>query len=132
VCAVDVLPVQGVQGVTVVQGDLRAPEVRRSLQDLVGPAGADVVLSDMAPNLSGIAAVDQARAVELAELALEVAVTCLRRGGTFLVKVFQGEGLEGYVATVRRAFADVERRKPGASRAHSRELYVLARGFGGV
>lgn len=132
VYAVDVLPMHDIPGVTFVRGDFREASVRRGLLEALGDARADLLLSDMAPNLSGIAAVDQARALELAGLALELARVCLRRGGSMLVKVFQGEGLDGFIEEVRQHFARVERSKPQSSRARSRELYVLARGFGGV
>ena len=132
VYALDVLPLQGIPGVTFVQGDFREEAVRRSLLDAVGERGVDLLLSDMAPNLSGVAAIDQARAIELGGLALDLAVMCLRRGGAMLVKVFQGEGLEDYLREVRRHFRSLGRSKPESSRARSRELYVLARGFGGV
>jgi 23S rRNA (uridine2552-2'-O)-methyltransferase len=132
VYAVDILPMASIQGVTFIQGDFREGSVRRDLLDRIGGARADLVLSDMAPNLSGIVTADQARAMELAELVLDVGSTILRRGGALLVKVFQGEGLEEFLRTVRAGFTAVERRKPDASRARSREIYVLARGFAGV
>jgi 23S rRNA (uridine2552-2'-O)-methyltransferase len=132
VVAVDILPMTPVEGVTFIQGDFREEAVRASVRAALGGNCADLVLSDMAPNLSGIPAVDQARSIELAELALELAREALAPGGAFLVKVFQGEGLEAYLRDLRRGFAGVERRKPEASRARSRELYVLARGYAGV
>lgn len=132
VYAVDLLPLRGLAGVTFIQGDFREGSVRERLLEALGEARADLVLSDMAPNLSGIGPVDQSRSLELAGLALGVARACLRRGGSMLVKVFQGEGLDGYLAELRRDFAGLERSKPPSSRARSRELYVLARGFGGV
>jgi 23S rRNA (uridine2552-2'-O)-methyltransferase len=132
VVAVDVLPMVRIEGVEFIQGDFREGAVRASVMAALGGARADLVLSDMAPNLSGIAVMDQARAMHLAELALDLAVACLARGGSFLVKVFQGEGLDGYLRALRTRFAAVERRKPEASRARSRELYVLARGYAGI
>ena len=95
----------------------------------LGERQADLVISDMAPNMSGIRDADQARAMYLAELALELAVLCLADGGSFLVKVFQGEGFDAFLRDLRQRFDKVVTRKPGASRARSRELYLLARGF---
>jgi 23S rRNA (uridine2552-2'-O)-methyltransferase len=132
VVATDLLDMFPLSGVTFVQGDFRDETTRRALLRALGGARADLVLSDMAPNLSGVAAVDQARSIDLAEGALEVALACLRLGGAFLVKVFQGEGFEAYVRSLRSRFARVELRKPEASRARSREIYVLAREFRGV
>jgi 23S rRNA (uridine2552-2'-O)-methyltransferase len=132
VVAVDLLAMPPIEGVTFVQGDFREDAVRDRVLAELGGARAELVLSDMAPNLSGIAAMDQARAMHLAEIALELATACLARGGALLVKVFQGEGLEDYVRELRSRFAAVERRKPEASRARSRELYLLARGYAGI
>jgi 23S rRNA (uridine2552-2'-O)-methyltransferase len=132
VVAVDILPMTPVEGVTFIQGDFREESVRATVRAALGGSLADLVLSDMAPNLSGIPTVDQARSIELAELALGLAREALAPGGSFLVKVFQGEGLEVYLRDLRDGFAAVERRKPEASRARSRELYVLARGYAGI
>lgn len=132
VVATDLLEMAALPGVTFLQGDFREETTRRALLDALGGARADLVLSDLAPNLSGVAAADQARSVELAERALDVALACLRRGGGFLVKVFQGEGFDAYVRALRSSFARVDVRKPEASRARSRETYVLAREFRGV
>ena len=132
VVAVDLLSMAPIEGVTFLQGDFREEGVRASVVAALGGERADLLLSDMAPNLSGVAAIDQARAIALAELALELADTCLARGGALLVKVFQGEGLDGFVRDVRTRFATLERRKPEASRSRSRELYVLARGYDGI
>lgn len=115
-----------------VQGDFREESVRETVREALGGLAADLVLSDMAPNLSGIQAVDQARSIELVELALDFARATLAPGGAFLAKVFQGEGLEELLRSIRADFAALERRKPEASRARSRELYVLARGYAGV
>ena len=132
VVAVDILPMSAVAGVSFVQGDFREESVRETVREALGGLAADLVLSDMAPNLSGIQAVDQARSIELVELALDFARATLAPGGAFLAKVFQGEGLEELLRSIRADFAALERRKPEASRARSRELYVLARGYAGV
>ena len=132
VVAVDILPMSAVAGVSFIQGDFREESVREAVREALGGLAADLVLSDMAPNLSGIRAVDQARSIELVELALELARATLTPGGAFLAKVFQGEGLEELLRSIRTDFAALERRKPEASRARSRELYVLARGYAGV
>lgn len=97
----------------------------------MGEHKADLVLSDMAPNISGMSAVDQPRAMYLVELALDLARQVLSKGGSLLVKIFQGEGFDQYLAEVRTAFSSVKVRKPDASRARSREVYILAKGFKG-
>ena len=97
----------------------------------MGEHKADLVLSDMAPNISGMSAVDQPRAMYLVELALDLARQVLNKGGSLLVKIFQGEGFDQYLAEVRTAFSSVKVRKPDASRARSREVYILAKGFKG-
>lgn len=130
--AVDLLPMGTVAGVSFIQGDFREESVREAVREALGGLSADLVLSDMAPNLSGIRAVDQARSIELVELALEFARATLAPGGAFLAKVFQGEGLEELLRSIRTDFAALERRKPEASRTRSREFYVLARGYAGV
>jgi len=126
VVAVDRLPMEPVPGVVFVQGDFaEADTLERVLAALQGEP-VDLVLSDMAPNLSGVASVDQPRAMALAELALELAEQVLRPGGGLVVKVFHGEGLDAFVARVRQRFARVRLRKPPASRARSREAYLVA------
>ena len=132
VVAVDILPMSAVAGVSFVQGDFREESVRETVREALGGLAADLVLSDMAPNLSGIQAVDQARSIELVELALDFARATLAPDGAFLAKVFQDERLEELLRSIRTDFAALERRKPEASRARSRELYVLARGYAGV
>ena len=99
------------------------------LEQLLGETKVDLVLSDMAPNMSGVAAVDQARSMLLAELALDFAQGHLRRGGAFLTKLFQGEGFDDYIKLLRASFDKVNLRKPKASRGRSREIYALATGF---
>ena len=129
VIALDLLPIEPLAGVTVLQGDFTEQAVLdRLLGELEGRA-VDLVLSDMAPNLSGMKAVDQPRAALLAELALECAREVLRPGGDLLLKMFQGEGFDPLLAELRAAFAKVVVRKPKASRPRSREVYLLARNY---
>ena len=126
VIALDVLPMQGVAGVDVLQGDFRDAALLARLEALLGGARLDLVLSDMAPNMSGVVLADQARAMELAELALAFARQWLKPGGAFLVKLFQGVGFDDFVRDLRQGFERVSMRKPKASRARSREVYALA------
>lgn len=129
VIALDLLPIEPLAGVTVLQGDFTEQAVLdRLLGELEGRA-VDLVLSDMAPNMSGMKAVDQPRAALLAELALECAREVLRPGGDLLLKMFQGEGFDPLLAELRAAFAKVVVRKPKASRPRSREVYLLARNY---
>ena len=127
VVAVDILNLQAVPGVTFIQGDFREDATLRALQDALAGDQPDLVVSDMAPNISGIGMVDQARASHLAELALEFAVKSLKPGGNFLVKGFQGEGYNELRAELRRHFRQVLTRKPAASRSRSSEMYLLAK-----
>jgi 23S rRNA (uridine2552-2'-O)-methyltransferase len=127
VLAVDILEMTQVPGVTVIRGDFQAQETLEAVDSALGGRPVDLVLSDMAPNLSGIASVDQARAAGLAELALEFASTHLKPHGNFLVKTFQGAGYDDLVATLRRSFVEVLTRKPEASRSRSNEVYLLGR-----
>ncbi|GAB4358582.1 MAG: 23S rRNA (uridine(2552)-2'-O)-methyltransferase RlmE [Gammaproteobacteria bacterium] len=129
VIALDLLPMEALNGVTLLQGDFREPEVLEQLLSLVGERSVDWVLSDMAPNLSGIKVTDQARAMHLVELALDLAQRVLRPGGGMLVKLFQGEGADQFLNSVRESFAKVLIRKPQASRSRSPEVYVLARNY---
>lgn len=129
VFALDLLPMDPLPGVTFMQGDFTETGTWQRLQDLVGDRSVDVVLSDMAPNLSGNRCVDQPKAMLLAELALEATERLLRPGGSFLTKLFQGEGFEAFQRRLRRGFTRVVTRKPKASRARSREVYLLAQGF---
>ena len=128
VIALDILPMQGIGGVDFVLGDFREAEVLKMLEDHLDGAPVDLVLSDMAPNLSGMNSVDQPRAMHLAELAEEFAQRHLRRGGAFLTKLFQGEGFDAYVRRLRQRYERVSMRKPKASRARSPEVYALATG----
>lgn len=126
VVAVDLLEIVPISGVTVLRGDLREPEVRGAVRAALGGA-ADVVLSDLSPNVSGIASVDQANASRLAGLGIEFSRDMLKPNGVFLVKVFQGESFMEVLGALRNAFTSVATRKPKASRGESRETYLLAR-----
>ncbi len=129
VIALDILPMQGIAGGEFIQGDFREEAVFDDLMGRVGGQGVDLVLSDMAPNISGIGVADQARAMHLAELASDFAYKCLKPGGSFLVKLFQGSGFDEYVRGLREGFGRVTLRKPRASRSRSREVYALATGL---
>lgn len=129
ILALDLAPLEPLPDVEFLQGDFREAEVAARLAAALGGAKADVVLSDMAPNLSGIAAADAARSAHLAELALEFALAHLKHDGALLIKAFQGSGYSQLVETLKRHFAQVVARKPGASRAESAETYLLARGL---
>ncbi len=128
VVALDVLDMAPLHRVTFIRGDFRDVSVLEELERAVG-SKVDLVLSDMAPNLSGIATVDQARALELAELARDFALKHLKPQGNLLVKTFQGPGYEGLLKALRSRFRTVVTRKPEASRSRSSEVYVLAQGF---
>jgi len=129
VFALDILPMPAVQGVTFLEGDFREEEVLARLEIALAGRKVDLVLSDMAPNMSGIDSVDQPRAMHLAELAFDFANRHLKPGGDLLIKVFQGSGFQELVTAVRRNFATVRMRKPEASRARSAEVYLLARSY---
>ena len=129
IVASDILPIDPLPFVEFVQGDFREEAVLAEMLNLLGSDKADLVISDMAPNMSGVDAVDQPRAIHLCELALDMARQVLKPGGAFLVKLFQGEGSEAYLQEVRGSFKTVKIRKPAASRPRSREVYVLAQGF---
>lgn len=128
VLALDILDMPPLAGVEFLHGDFREDAVLSSLETMLGGQPVDLVLSDMAPNKSGMEAVDQPRAMHLAELAMEFADRHLRPGGTFLIKLFQGVGFDGYVRDLRRRYARVAIRKPAASRRRSPEVYALAQG----
>lgn len=130
VFALDLLPMEPIPGVTVLQGDFREESVLAELRAGLGESDLDLILSDLAPNLSGAAAVDQPRSLYLAELALDLAREALKPGGYLVVKIFQGEGFDRYLRELRGDFARVASRKPKASRPESRELYLVAKGFG--
>ncbi len=125
VIALDLLPLQPIPGVEFIQGDFREDEVLAQLEERLGGKQIGLVISDMAPNISGIDMADQARAMHLAELALEFASQHLKPGGAFLVKIFQGSGFEDYIKLMRARFGKVVTRKPKASRDRSSEVYLL-------
>ena len=131
VVAVDLLPMEPLAGVHFVQGDFREQEVLDALLLALGGRKADLVISDLAPNISGIGVSDQARSMYLCELALEFARQCLAPGGSLLIKVFQGAGFTEFLAAMRMAFAKVGSRKPEASRGRSSEMYLLGKGLKG-
>jgi 23S rRNA (uridine2552-2'-O)-methyltransferase len=129
VVATDILPMEPLAGVEFVQGDFREEEVFGRVLSLLPQGGVDVVLSDMAPSLSGIDVVDQPRSMHLAELALDMARRVLKPGGDALIKVFQGSGFQELTQGARSEFARVRLVKPDASRARSPEMYLLAMKF---
>ncbi|EON93246.1 ribosomal RNA large subunit methyltransferase J [Marinobacter lipolyticus SM19] len=131
VVASDILPMNPIAGVDFVQGDFTEDSVLEELLGILGDRKADVVISDMAPNMSGMAAVDIPRAMGLVELALDMAQQVLRPGGVFVAKVFQGEGFDSLLADMRKSFNTVVSRKPDSSRARSREIYQVCKGFKG-
>jgi len=130
--ATDILPMDGIPGVEFIQGDFRETSVLEQVLQCVGSDKVDLVLSDMAPNMSGIDAVDQPRSMYLAELALEFAERVLAPGGGLLVKLFQGAGFDEAIRGARSRFGRVVTKKPKASRSRSPEIYLLARQFGMV
>jgi 23S rRNA (uridine2552-2'-O)-methyltransferase len=127
VIALDILAMEPLDGVEFIHGDFTEDEPLQRLENVLGGTGADLVLSDMAPNISGMATVDQAKAMYLAELALEFARSHLNPGGDLVVKLFQGSDFDSYVREVRSLFARVQVIKPRASRPRSKEVYLLAR-----
>lgn len=128
IVALDILPMQGIAGVDFLQGDFREPDVLAELESRLGGQKVDLVLSDMAPNMSGVALADQIRSMDLAELALDFSRQWLKPDGAFLIKLFQGVGFDEYLRSLRAEFIRVTMRKPKASRARSREVYALAVG----
>lgn len=129
VFALDILPMEPLPGVAFIEGDFRDDAVMQALLDALDGRPVDLVISDIAPNVSGVGAVDQPRAMYLAELAMDFADRVLKPGGAFLVKLFQGEGSDTLIAALRERYESVAVRKPKASRPRSREVYALARGF---
>lgn len=128
VVALDLLAMDALPGVEFIQGDFREEVALNELRRLLDGRPVDLVMSDMAPNMSGIDAVDQPRQLYLCELALEFCREVLKPGGAFLAKVFQGSGFDAYLRTVKAEFARVKMKKPPASRARSAEMYLLATG----
>lgn len=128
VIALDLLDMPPIAGVEFIHGDFREESVLSQLERLVGDRPVDLVLSDMAPNMSGVGTVDQARAMHLSELARDFAEAHLRKGGDFLIKLFQGEGFDAYVKDLRPRYRKLTIRKPAASRRRSNEVYALAAG----
>jgi 23S rRNA (uridine2552-2'-O)-methyltransferase len=129
IVAVDLLAMDSLPAVEFVQGDFREDDVLQQLLEAVGEDGADLVMSDMAPNISGTKAVDQPRSMYLVELALDMARRVLKPGGSFICKVFQGEGFDEFVRDARNSFERVWVMKPKASRTGSREMYLVARNY---
>ena len=129
IVASDILPIDSIAGVEFVQGDFTDDLVFERLLSVIGEQGADLVISDIAPNITGISEIDQPRSLGLAELALELAKSILKPGAYFLVKLFQGEGYPEYHREMQSRFNSVKTRKPKASRARSREVYLLGSGF---
>jgi len=127
ILALDVLPIEPLADVKFIQGDFHDDAVERLLVEQLGGSPVDLLLSDMAPNLSGIASADAARSVHLAEVAADFAAKYLQPNGAFLVKAFQGSGYSQYVERLKRIFRSVAVRKPAASRATSAEVYLLGR-----
>ena len=126
IVALDILPMQGIGGVDFILGDFREASVLQQLEDVLGGMRVDLVLSDMAPNMSGVGAVDQDRSMVLAELAADFAGNHLKAGGSFLTKLFQGQGFDEYIRRLRSQYAQVSIRKPKASRSRSNEVYAMA------
>ncbi|KPN70845.1 23S rRNA (uridine(2552)-2'-O)-methyltransferase RlmE [Neisseria sp. 83E34] len=127
VFALDILPMDPVQGVSFIQGDFREESVLQEFESLLGGRSLDLVICDMAPNMSGNSVTDQARSYYLCELALDFARNHLKTGGCFLVKVFQGAGYQEFTAQMREVFQSVQVRKPDASRNRSSEIYLLGK-----
>jgi 23S rRNA (uridine2552-2'-O)-methyltransferase len=129
VIASDILPMDSLAGVEFIEGDFTEDAVFEQILATLGGRSADVVISDMAPNLSGMSAVDQPRSMYLVELALDMARGVLAPGGSFVSKVFQGEGFDGFFRDLQSSFSRVVTRKPKSSRARSKEVYIVATGF---
>ena len=129
VVALDILPMTPLTGVHFIEGDFREDAALDELNEVVNGQKIDLVLSDMAPNITGVSSIDQPSSMYLVELALDFALTNLTKQGVFLVKVFQGEGFEQYMKAMREGFQKVITRKPDASRPRSREVYLLGKGL---
>ena len=129
IIAIDILPIEPIKHVKFISGDFADENVQKKCLRQVGNNGVDLVISDMAPNLSGIKAVDQCRNIALAELVYDFCTQILKPGGDLLIKLFEGEGTQGYRKLLKQKFDKVLMRKPKASRDKSREFYILARSF---
>ena len=130
VVAVDLLPMDPIPGVFIVQGDFRDADIRTRLREALGGGRADLILSDMAPNLEGVKSADAAMSLSIATSVFEAAAEWLAPGGALLVKVFEGPGVSVLRRSMAQAFVSVRVRKPEASRARSSEIYLMAKGFG--
>lgn len=131
IVASDILPMEAIAGVEFILGDFTEQSVFDEIQSVIGTDQPSVVLSDMAPNMTGIVDVDQPKVMYLVEIALDLAVQMLPKGGVFAAKVFQGEGFDHWLKSVRSNFQSVNSRKPAASRSRSKEVYVVAKGLRG-
>lgn len=129
ILASDILEIEPLEHVEFIQGDFTDNLIALAIEDVVPKGSADLVMSDMAPNMSGNLGVDQPRSMYLAELALDMALKLLKPGGVFITKIFHGEGFDDYVKAARSAFKVVKVRKPDASRPRSREVYLVAKEF---
>ncbi len=129
IVAVDILPMDSLPDVEFIQGDFQDEAVFQQILDATGEQGVDLVMSDIAPNITGTRVVDQPRSMYLVELALDLARRVLKPGGSFVCKVFQGEGIDEFVIDTRKSFKRVKVMKPKASRAGSREVYLVARNY---
>jgi 23S rRNA (uridine2552-2'-O)-methyltransferase len=129
VVAVDILPMNPIAGVSFIQGDFTEEDILAELLEKIGNEPVDLVISDMAPNLTGMKAVDQPAVVYLADLAVDLAQQVLTEDGTFIAKLFQGEGFDEFVRNTRKVFNVVSLKKPDASRSKSREVYLVAKGL---
>jgi 23S rRNA (uridine2552-2'-O)-methyltransferase len=128
VIACDILPMDPLAGVSFLQGDFREENVLNELLNKIGGKNVDLVMSDMAPNMSGNDAIDQAKSMYLGDLALDMCHQVLKKNGSFVIKVFMGEGFEPFIKDLQNAFKTVKTRKPESSRARSREVYLVATG----
>lgn len=129
IIGLDLLPIEPIEGVHFIEGDFTSDEVYEELLDVLGDRKIDLVLSDMAPNLSGMNAMDQPRSMLLAEMALEFCQQVLQPGGAHVVKLFQGEGFDQHIQNMRQLFNKVVIYKPKSSRARSREVFAVAKGY---
>lgn len=129
IVAMDILPMDPIAGVEFIQGDFRESQPLEALEKCLDGEAVDLVISDMAPNVTGVTSVDQPRSIYLCELALDFAREALKPGGCFVVKVFQGEGFDAFLKALRSDFERVVSRKPSSSRAKSREVYLVAGNF---